>query len=71
MDRVKDWNLSKPWHAIRSRFELQPDSGGVNGKPSLATQENGERMRDQIVRKLTEKVRRIIREEQNPAGAQL
>jgi len=71
MDRAKDWHLKKPWHAIRSRFELQPGSGGVNGKPSLATQENGERMRDQIVRTLAEKVRRIIREEQSPAGTQL
>jgi creatinine amidohydrolase len=71
MDRVKDWHLDKPWHAVRSRFELRPDSGGVNGKPSLAIQENGERMRDQIVGTLTEKVLRIIREEKSPGGAQI
>ena len=64
-DRVKDFQLSKPWYAIRSRFELQPDSGGINGQPSFANPENGQRMRDEIVRILTGKVRNIIHLERN------
>jgi creatinine amidohydrolase len=68
MDRVKDWEISKPWCAIRSRFELAPTSGGVNGRPSLANPENGQRMRDQIVHNLTEKVRLIIHEERGATG---
>ena len=68
MDRVRDRQMSKPWYAIRSRFELAPDSGGVNGRPSLANPDNGQHMRDQIVRSLAEKVRHIIAVEQNPEG---
>jgi creatinine amidohydrolase len=65
MDRVKDFQLSKPWYAIRSRFELQPDSGGINGQPSFANPQNGQRMRDEIVRVLAGKVRDIIHLERN------
>lgn len=65
MDRAKDWQLSKPWYSIRSRFALQPESGGVNGRPTLASVENGRRLRDLIVHTLAEKVRAIIHWEQS------
>lgn len=71
MDRVKDCRFSKPWYAIRSRFELEPDSGGVNGQPSLANPENGQRMRDDIVCTLVERVRDIIDTEQNTVSQPL
>jgi creatinine amidohydrolase len=41
MDRVKDFTVSKPWYKIRSRFELDAESGGINGMPSEADIENG------------------------------
>ena len=69
MDRVKDFQVNKPWCAVRSRFELEPDSGGVNGQPSLANQENVQRMRDQIVRRLAERVRHIIDAERDSLPA--
>jgi creatinine amidohydrolase len=65
MDRGKDCKVSKPWYAIRSRFESDPNSGGVNGRPSLADQENGQRLRDHIVRTLAKKVRHTIHAEQD------
>jgi creatinine amidohydrolase len=70
MDRVKDFEVTKPWYAIRSRFELQADSGGINGRPSLANPENGRPVREQIVRILAEKVRNIIKMEQDPVSEQ-
>ena len=71
MDRVKDFQVSKPWCAIRSRFELDPNSGGVNGQPSLASLENGQHMHDEIVRILAEKVRNIINKERSLIREQL
>lgn len=68
MDRAKDSQITKPWHAVRSRSELSPGSGGVNGKPSLANRENGQRMMEQIVRTLADKVRNIIRAERESFG---
>lgn len=65
MDRVQDFEIDKPWYRIRSRLQLQPDSGGVNGHPSLAKLKNGEQMRDEIVRILSEKVKSIILAERN------
>jgi creatinine amidohydrolase len=59
------YEARKPWYAIRSRFELQPDSGGINGQPSLADPENGQRRRDEIVRILAGKVRNIVQVERN------
>jgi creatinine amidohydrolase len=70
MDRVKDFEVTKPWYAIRSRFGLQADSGGINGRPSLANPENGRAVREQIVRILAEKVRNIIKMEQDPVSEQ-
>ena len=36
MDRVRDFAVAKPWYRIRSRFDLDRESGGINGKPSAA-----------------------------------
>lgn len=56
MDRVKDYSVDKPWHKIRSRYELDPVSGGINGNPSEADLANGLALRDKAVAVLTEKV---------------
>ncbi|TWT84257.1 Creatinine amidohydrolase [Planctomycetes bacterium CA13] len=61
MDRVKDFKVKKPWYRIRSRAEICPGTGGINGSPSEAVFSEGERMREDIVRILTEKVSAIIR----------
>ncbi len=60
MDRVQDFKVNKPWYRIRSRHALNPISGGVNGEPSKADLTEGVRVRDEIVRILTEKVQAII-----------
>jgi creatinine amidohydrolase len=67
MDKVRDFNVRKPWYKIRSRFELDPASGGINGKPSAADPAEGERMREEIVRVLTGKVATIIAAERGGA----
>ncbi len=63
MDRAKDFAIAKPWYRIRSRYALDPESGGINGRPSDADRQNGERMREEIVRILSERLRRIIESE--------
>jgi creatinine amidohydrolase len=60
MDRVRDWQFQKPWHAVNSRFAYQPESGGVNGAPSTADPAEGERMREQIVTALVAKTQAAI-----------
>ena len=60
MDRAKDFKVNKPWHRIRSRAELCPGTGGINGFPSQADPKEGERVRDEIVRLLSEKVNTIM-----------
>ena len=60
MDRVRDYKFKKPWHMVRSRFELQPESGGINGEPSQADPAEGERIKEQVIRVLSEKVRGAI-----------
>lgn len=60
LDRVRDFKVSKPWHRIRSRAALCPDSGGINGAPSLAVLEAGIAARDDIVRILAGRLRAII-----------
>ena len=60
MDRVRDFKVNKPWHRLRSRHALYPDSGGINGQPSQADPAEGVRVRDEIIRILAEKVRAII-----------
>lgn len=68
MDRVKDFRVAKPWYRIRSRAAICPDTGGINGQPSLATLEAGVAARDEIVRILAEKLRAIIAQEQSNAA---
>lgn len=63
MDRVRDYRVTKPWYRIRSRHELDPVSGGINGSPSQANRVEGERTCAHIVRILADKVRTIIAEE--------
>jgi len=60
MDRVRDWSFARPWHAVNSRFALQPESGGVNGAPSMADPAEGQRMRQQIVAALVAKTQTAI-----------
>ncbi len=60
MDRVRDFKCPKPWHMVYSRFELQPESGGINGEPSRADPAEGEKIREQVIQVLTEKVRLAI-----------
>jgi creatinine amidohydrolase len=60
LDRVRDFKVSKPWYRIRSRAEICPGTGGINGEPSRATLAEGECVREEIVRILAEKVRSII-----------
>ena len=57
MDRVKDFAVRKPWHKLRSRHALDPNSGGINGNPSEADIEQGKMIRDKALAVLTEKVK--------------
>ena len=56
MEAVRDFEVKKLWYKIRSRYELDPESGGINGKPSEADLENGKKIRDRAVEVLTKKV---------------
>lgn len=59
-DRVRDAQVKKPWYKIRSRYTLDPGSGGVNGKPSEADPENGRLIRDRALEALTEKIKEAM-----------
>jgi creatinine amidohydrolase len=63
MELVRDSEVNKPWYRVRSRYQLDPKSGGVNGRPSLASREAGEKVREEIARKLADKVLKIIEAE--------
>jgi creatinine amidohydrolase len=60
LERAKDFKVNKPWYRLRSRHALNPASGGINGAPTQADRKEGERVRDDIVRILTEKVKAIV-----------
>lgn len=60
MDRARNYTFEKPWHLVNSRYQFQPETGGINGSPTTADQAEGERMREEIVLKLSEKVRAAI-----------
>ncbi len=60
MEAVRDFEVKKPWYKIRSRYELDAESGGINGKPSEADLENGIKIRDMAVEMLTKKVERAF-----------
>jgi creatinine amidohydrolase len=60
MERARDYTFEKPWHLVNSRYQYQPETGGINGFPTTADPAEGERMREGIVQKLCEKVRVAI-----------
>ena len=60
MDRARDYKFEKPWHLVNSRYQYQPESGGVNGFPTQADPEEGKHMREEIVQRASEKVRKAI-----------
>ncbi|MDN5214907.1 creatininase family protein [Fulvivirgaceae bacterium BMA12] len=60
MENVKDFKVDKPWYKIRSRFELDPESGGINGNPSEADISHGRQVRDKAVKALIAKVRQAF-----------
>ena len=60
MDRVKDFNVEKTWYQIRSRYEINPESGGINGYPSQADLKNGELLRDKALKVLVSKIMEAI-----------
>jgi len=65
MDRVRDFSVDKPWYRLRSRAAIAPESGGINGTPSLSDAANGTRMRDHIVSVLSDRVADIIKQTSN------
>lgn len=60
MEKVKDFKVEKTWYKIRSRYGLDPESGGINGSPSQADLENGKKIRDKAVEILTVKVQQAL-----------
>jgi len=60
MDRAEDFIFTKPWHEAYSRKTFAPDSGGMNGRATLATREMGEDIRDRILPVLVEKLKAIM-----------
>jgi creatinine amidohydrolase len=63
MDRAHASSVEKPWHEVRSRQAIDPDSGGVNGHPERATAEDGQRMVEQVMAVLGPKVRAAMVDE--------
>lgn len=61
-DRIRDFSVKKPWYKIRSRHALDAASGGINGKPSEASLENGIALRDQALEALTLKIKEALKE---------
>ena len=59
-ERARDYLFEKPWHMVNSRYPYNPHSGGINGRPTQADPQEGERMREEIVRKVSELVRIAI-----------
>ena len=60
MDRARDYTFEKPWHLVNSRYRYQPETGGINGFPTMADSAEGERMCEEIVLRISEKVREAI-----------
>ena len=65
-ERAKDFLIDKPWYKLRSRFAIQEDSGGINGRPTEADPGHGRKVRDRILENLTEKVSAIMQSEDTP-----
>lgn len=62
MEHVRDFKVKKPWYKIRSRFELDPESGGINGNPSESDIENGKLVVEKALEALTAKVIEAIKD---------
>ncbi len=60
LDRARDYTFEKPWHLVYSRYQYQPETGGTNGFPTQADRAEGERMREAIVSRLSERIRAIL-----------
>ncbi len=54
--------MPKLWYEVSSCKAIAPDSGAVNGRPSLANRERGEAAVQQILNALIAKVGDIIAE---------
>jgi creatinine amidohydrolase len=63
LERAVDHVLPKTWYEVPSRRAIAPDSGAVNGRPTLSSRERGEAAVAKIVATLVEKVNAIIAEE--------
>lgn len=63
MEKAAPFHVKKPWYKIRSRSELDPASGGINGDPTAASPEEGNRMRELVIDLLSKKVSEIIASE--------
>lgn len=60
MEKVKDFKVEKPWYKIRSRYELNQESGGINGKPSEADIETGKLVIKKVIDSLVQKILQAI-----------
>lgn len=60
LERARDYTFTRPWHLVRSRYEYQPETGGINGYPTQADPAEGVRMREAIVARLCALVREVI-----------
>ncbi len=59
-DRMRDAHVQRPWYEVRSRFQIAPESGSVNGSPSKASVAMGNQLLDQIMSVLVDKVKTAI-----------
>jgi creatinine amidohydrolase len=62
-ERAKDFKIDKPWYKLRSRYEIHPTSGGINGEPTKADLDAGRAARDKTVEVLSKKVMEIMHAE--------
>ncbi len=60
MELAKAVKVEKPWYKIRSRFEVDPASGGVNGEPGKADIENGKKIIQQALDVIVAKINQAI-----------
>lgn len=59
-ERIVDYKIIKPWYKIRSRFDINKESGGINGEPSRADYNNGIKLRDRVIAALIDKINMAI-----------
>lgn len=56
MEKAKDYEFNRPWHAVRSRHDFNPESGGVQGKASSARAQDSMEEYDKVLASLIAKV---------------